>query len=85
MYVRKPLRRAQAKTTARPSDWVKLCRNDEIEVHMGSQPAVKGTIDMISDDRNVLWMIRNDGGGRTMLCAGDEVTVVRLTASYGAD
>jgi hypothetical protein len=36
---------------------------------------------MIAADRSVFWIIRDDGAGRTMLCCGDDVTVVKIASA----
>lgn len=80
MYKHNPTRRG---ATRSPSpvpvpDWSRLCRNDHVEVRTAGGVVMSGTIDMIAADRSVFWMIRNDGAGRTMLFAGDNVAVIKL-------
>jgi hypothetical protein len=65
------------------SNWSQLCRNDTIHIVVPGRPALRGTIDMIAADRSVLWIIRDDGGGRTMVCH-DDVTVITKVPSTSA-
>lgn len=87
MYQRSPLRRIAARRgpvrVAAPvqvpvPDWSRLGRGDDVEVLAARGTAVSGTIDMIAADRSVFWMIRRDGGGRTMVCSGDDVSVAMI-------
>jgi hypothetical protein len=82
MYKHNPVRRGPAQAPFRvPApvpDWSRLCRNDHVEVSITGGPVMTGTIDMVAADRSVFWMIRNDGAGRTMLVAGDDVAVTKV-------
>ncbi len=85
MYRRSPLRRIAARrgpvraaAPAQVPDWSRLGRGDDVEVLAARGTAVSGTIDMIAADRSVFWMIRRDGGGRTMVCSGDDVSVAMI-------
>lgn len=80
MYIHKPARRGTVYAAPVP-DWSKLCRRDHIEVHSNGRGLISGIIDMIAADRSVLWMIRDDGAGRTMVCCDDDVTVVRIASA----
>lgn len=91
MYQRSPLRRIAARrgparvaAPAQVPDWSRLGRGDDIEVLPPRGTAVAGTIDMIAPDRSVFWMIRRDGGGRTMVCSGDDVSVAMVARAKAA-
>ncbi|MDQ0925284.1 hypothetical protein QF038_003792 [Pseudarthrobacter sp. W1I19] len=62
-------------------DWSRLCRSDHVEVRSAGGETMSGAIDMIAADSSVFWMIRDDGAGRTMLCCGDDVTVVKIASA----
>ena len=81
MYVHKPARRGTVNAAPPVPDWSRLCRNDQVELHAAGRTPVSGTIDMIAADRSVFWIIRDDGAGRTMLCCGDDVTVVKVASA----
>ncbi len=83
MHIHKPARRGTAQAVPVP-DWSKLCRNDHIEVHGAARSPMSGIIDMIAADRSVFWMIRDDGAGRTMVCSGDDATVVKIPPAHSA-
>ena len=80
MYVHKPARRGTVNAAPVP-DWSRLCRNDHVELHAVGRAPVSGIIDMIAADRSVFWIVRDDGAGRTMLCCGDDVTVVKVASA----
>jgi hypothetical protein len=78
MYKHKPARHVPAQAPVPVPDWSRLCRNDQVQVRAAGGAVMTGTIDMIAADRSVFWMIRNDGAGRTMLCSGDDVAVIKV-------
>jgi hypothetical protein len=81
MYIHKPARRGTVNAAPPIPDWSRLCRKDHVEVHTGGHGPMSGIIDMIAADRSVFWMIRDDGAGRTMVCCGDDVTVVKVASA----
>jgi hypothetical protein len=81
VYIHKPARRGMVSAAPPIPDWSRLCRKDHIEVHSAGHGPRSGIIDMIAADRSVLWMIRDDGAGRTMVCCGDDVTVVKVASA----
>ncbi|HEX7201553.1 MAG TPA: hypothetical protein VF249_02155 [Arthrobacter sp.] len=81
MYIHKPARRGTVNAAPPIPDWSRLCRKDHVEVHSDGGGPMSGIIDMIAADRSVFWMIRDDGAGRTMVCCGDDVTVVKVASA----
>lgn len=78
MYKHNAARLGPAPAAAPVPDWSRLCRNDHVEVRTAVGETMSGIIDMIAADRSVLWIIRNDGAGRTMLCSADNIAVTKL-------
>jgi hypothetical protein len=78
------VRRSHPQGPAAIPDWSKLGKEDTVEVSTAGGSVMAGTIDMIAPDRSVFWLIRHDGGGRTMVCCGDGVSVVKVHDSGGA-
>jgi hypothetical protein len=81
MYIHNPARRGPVNAAPPIPDWSRLCRQDLVEVHAAGRAPMSGIIDMIGADRSVFWMIRDDGAGRTMVCSGDGVTVVKVASA----
>lgn len=71
---------AKGEASVRPTlpDWSRLCRNDHVQVRFGNGTTVSGTVDMITLDHNVFWILGNDGAGRSMHCWGDDVAVSKV-------
>jgi hypothetical protein len=81
MYIHKPACKGTVNAAPPIPDWSRLCRKDQVEVHSNGHGPMSGIIDMIAADRSVFWMIRDDGAGRTMVCCGDGVTVVKVASA----
>ena len=79
MHKQNPSRWGQAQEPALVPGWPTLCKNDHVEVRSARGEVVAGTIDMVTADGSVFWMIREDGAGRTMLCLGDDIAVIKVT------
>ncbi|MFJ5695527.1 hypothetical protein ACIP9X_16965 [Arthrobacter sp. NPDC093125] len=59
-------------------NWAKLAREDELElVHRSGKTLTSGRVDMRALDGSVLWLIQDDGKGRAMFLADDDVMVFR--------
>lgn len=58
--------------------WTKLARKDHLElVHRNGKTLTSGRVDMLALDGSVLWLIQDDGKGRAMFLADDDVIVFR--------
>jgi hypothetical protein len=58
-------------------NWSKLSRADEVEIHGHGQAMTSGRIDMLAADGSVLWLLQNEGMGRTLFLHSDGVRVYR--------
>ena len=54
------------------SNWSKLSRADEVEIHGHGQAMTSGRIDMLAADGSVLWLLQNEGMGRMLFLHSDD-------------
>lgn len=59
-------------------NWTKLAHQDELElVRRRGKTLTSGRVDMLAPDGSVFWLNQDNGKGRAMFMAGDDVVVFR--------
>ena len=59
-------------------NWTKLAQQDELElVRRNGKTLTSGHVDMLASDGSVFWLHQDNGKGRAMFMADDDVIVFR--------
>jgi hypothetical protein len=57
--------------------WAKLSRGETISLYKGPEFIASGKIDMLAGDGSLLWIIQDEGRGRSLFLREDDFIIVR--------